>query len=116
MVEVCKRNLLVAIDRGEGSRITLYSIVVSSISAVDILARYEDRFKHVKLLSRLERTTCFPKALRVIRTLVDIGVLLGVDVTNYLDVLLDRVERVSDKIHIAVIDDCLVNIIRDKIE
>ena len=57
--------------------------------------KYVDTFKHVKFLNRRERTTYFPKALRVIRALVDIGVLLGIDVTSYLGVLLDRVERIS---------------------
>ena len=60
------------------------SIVVSSMKVRDRLMRYVDAFKHVKLPSRRERTTYFPKALGVIKALVDAGIPLSVDVTNYL--------------------------------
>lgn len=110
-----KRNLLVAIDRSKGMRITLYSIAVSSTRVKSELMRYVDAFKHVKFLSRRERTTYFPKALKAIKTLVDMNVLLGIDVTNYLGVLLERVEKISNRVLIAVVDDYLVNIIKGRL-
>ena len=110
-----KKNLLIAVDRSKGEKITLYSIIVSSMDVKDVLIRYVDVFKHVKLLSRRERTTYFPKALRVIRALVDMNVLLGVDVTSYLGVLLDRVEKISSEVLIAVVDDYLVGVIEGRL-
>ncbi len=110
-----KKNLLIAIDRSKGKKITLYSIIVSSTGVKDVLIMYVDVFKHVKLLSRRERTTYFPKALRVIRTLVDMNILLGIDVTNYLGVLLDRVEKISSKVLIAIVDDYLVSVIESRL-
>jgi len=106
---------LIAIDRSKGKKITLYSIVVSSVKVKDVLMRYVDTFKHVKLLSRRERMTYFPKALRAIRALVDMNVLLGIDVTNYLGVLLDRIEKISDRELIGVADDYLISIVEDKL-
>jgi len=106
---------LIAIDRSKGRKITLYSIVVSSVKVKDVLMRYVDTFKHVKLLSRRERTMYFPKALRVIKALIDMNVLLGIDVTNYLGVLLDRVEKISNKVLVAVTDDYLINIVENKL-
>jgi len=110
-----KRDLLIAIDRSKGKKITLYSIAVSSIKVKSELMRYVDTFKHVKLLSRRERTTYFPKALRVIRALVDMNVLLGIDVTNYLGVLLDRVEKISSKALVAVADDYLISVVESRL-
>jgi len=78
------RNLLMAVDRSRSRKIVLYSIVVSSVGVGDYLMKCVDVFKHVKLLGRRERSTYFPRALRVIEVLVDADVLLGVDVTNYL--------------------------------
>lgn len=49
-----ERELLIAVDRSKGRKITLYSITVSSIRVKDELMRYVDSFKHVKLLGRLE--------------------------------------------------------------
>ena len=106
---------MIAIDRSKGRKITLYSIVVSSVKVKDVLMRYVDTFKHVKLLSRRERTMYFPKALRVIKALIDMNVLLGIDVTNYLGVLLDRVEKISNKVLVAVTDDYLINIVENKL-
>jgi len=40
--------------------------------------------------------------------------LLTVDVTNYLGVLLDHVEKISNRVLITVVDDYLVKIIRNK--
>jgi len=108
-------NLLVAIDRSKGRKITLYSIIVSSADVKDVLIRYVDVFKHVKLLSRRERSTYFPRALRVIKALIDMSVLLGIDVTNYLGVLLDRVEKISNRLLVAVADDYLVTIVKSRL-
>ncbi len=110
------RKLLIAIDRSKGRKIVLYSIVVSSIKVGGELMKYVDIFKHVKYLSRRERSTYFPKALRAIKSLIEMDVLLGVDVTNYLGVLLDRVEKISNRVLIAVTDDYLVKIIRSKLK
>ena len=110
-----ERELLIAVDRSKGKKITLYSITVSSIRVKDELMRYVDTFKHVKLLGRRERTTYFPKALRIIRSLVDANILLHVDVTNYLGVLLDHVEKTSNRVLAAVIDDYLVSIVESKL-
>lgn len=110
-----KRDLLVAIDRSKGKKITLYSIAVSSIKVKDELMRYVDTFKHVKFLSRRERAIYFPKALRVIKALVDADILLSVDVTNYLGVLLDHLEKIGGRALIAVVDDYLVSIVRSKL-
>jgi len=107
---------LIAIDRSKGRKIVLYSIVVSSIEVGGELMKYVDIFKHVKYLSRRERLTYFPKALRAIKSLIEMDVLLGVDVTNYLGVLLDRVEKISNRVLIAVTDDYLVKIIRSKLK
>ena len=110
-----KRDLLIAIDRSKGEKITLYSITVSSVKVKDELMKYVDAFKHVKLLSRRERTTYFPKALRLIKALADMNVLLGIDVTNYLGVLLDRVERISSEALVAVADDYMVSAVESKL-
>jgi len=86
--------------------------------ARDELTRYVDTFKHVKFLSRHERTTYFPKTLRIIKTLVDADILLSIDVTNYLGVLLDHLEKISNRVNrvlVAVTDDYLVNITRNKL-
>ena len=107
---------MIAIDRSKGRKIVLYSIVVSSIEVGGELMKYVDIFKHVKYLSRRERLTYFPKALRAIKSLIEMDVLLGVDVTNYLGVLLDRVEKISNRVLIAVTDDYLVKIIRSKLK
>jgi len=115
-VEEGGRNLLMAVDRSRGRKIVLYSIVVSSVGVGDYLMKYVDVFKHVKLLGRRERSTYFPRALRVIEVLVDADVLLGVDVTNYLGVLLGRVEGISSRVLVAVVDDYLVKIARSKLE
>ena len=81
----------------------MYSIAVSSIKVKNELMRHVDTFKHVKLLSRSERSTYFPKALRVIKALIDVNVLLSTDITNYLGVLLDRVEKISSKVLVAAV-------------
>ena len=94
----------------------MYSIVASSVRAREELMRYVDTFKHVKLLSRRERLSYFPKALRVIKALIGTNVLLSVDVTNYLGVLLDHVEKISNRVLITVVDDYLVKIIRNKLK
>lgn len=110
-----KRDLLIAIDRSKGRKITLYSITVSSIRVKNELMRYVDTFKHVKLLSRHERSTYFPKALRVIKALIDMNVLLGIDVTNYLGVLLDRIEKIGSKVLVAVVDDYLISVVESRL-
>ena len=110
-----KRDLLVVIDRSKGEKITLYSIAVSSMRVKDELMRYVDTFKHVKFLSRRERVTYFPKALRVIKALVNTDILLSVDVTNYLGVLLDRLEKIGNRVLIAITDDYLVSIVKSKL-
>jgi len=115
-IEKGGRDLLIAIDRSKGREITLYSIVASSVRAREELMRYVDTFKHVKLLNRRERSFYFPKALRVIRALIETNVLLSVDVTNYLGVLLDHVEKISNRVLITVVDDYLVKIIRNKLK
>ena len=114
-IEKNKRKLLIAIDRSKGKKLTLYSIVVSSIKVKDELMRYVDTFKHVRFLSRRERAIYFPKALKVIKTLIDAGVLLGVDVTNYLGVLLDHLEKIGNRVLIAVTDDYLVSIAKRRL-
>ncbi len=105
------KELLIAIDRSPVSRIkaTVYSIVVSSIRYQDVLTRYSMRFKHSKGLSRREKQVYFPTALRLIDGLVRQGVILGLDVTQYIGVLLDRLEKVKDKTFIAFIDDVLLS-------
>ena len=80
------------------------------------LMRYVDTFKHVKFLNKFERTTYFPKALKLIKDLINTNVLLGIDVTNYIGVLLDRIEKISNKVLIAISDDYLVNIVRSKLK
>ncbi len=114
-IERNKRELLIAIDRSKGRKLTLYSIVVSSIKVKDELMRYVDTFKHVRFLSRHERATYFPKALRVIKTLVDTDILLSIDVTNYLGVLLDHLEKIGNGVLIAVTDDYLVSIAKSRL-
>jgi len=114
-IERNKRELLIAIDRSKGKKLTLYSIVVSSIKVKDELMRYVDTFKHVRFLSRHERATYFPKALRVIKTLVDTDILLSIDVTNYLGVLLDHLEKIGNRVLIAVTDDYLVSIAKSRL-
>ncbi len=93
----------------------MYSIAVSSMKVKDELMRYVDTFKHVKLLSRRERATYFPKALRVIKALVDAGILLSVDVTNYLGVLLDHLEKIGNRALITITDDYLVSIVKSRL-
>ncbi len=85
------------------------------MKARDELMRYVDTFKHVKFLSRRERATYFPKALRVVKALVNMNVLLGIDVTNYLGVLLDRIEKISNRVLVAVADDYLVSIVESRL-
>ncbi len=114
-ISECRRDLLIAIDRSKGMKIVLYSITVSSMKVKDELMRYVDTFKHVKFLSRRERAIYFPKALRVIKALVNTGVLLGIDVTNYLGVLLDHLEKINSRVFIAVVDDYLVSIVKSKL-
>ena len=110
-----KKDLLIAIDRSKGRKIILYSIIVSSMKVKNELMRYVDTFKHVKFLSRRERAIYFPKALRVIGVLVDTNVLLSVDVTNYLGVLLNRIEKIGNRVLIAITDDYLVNIVKSRL-
>ncbi|MEB3779090.1 MAG: hypothetical protein GSR85_02495 [Desulfurococcales archaeon] len=114
-IEKDERDLLIAIDRSKGKKITLYSIAVSSTKVKDELIKYIDTFKHVKFLSRRERAIYFPKALRVIKALVDTNILLSVDVTNYLGVLLDHLEKISNRVLIAVADDYLVGIVKSRL-
>lgn len=51
----------------------------------------------------------------MIKALVDADILLSVDVTNYLGVLLDHLEKISGRALIAVVDDYLVSIVRSRL-
>ena len=109
------RGLLVAIDRSKGRRTTIYSIVASKVKHKNTLMRCVDTFKHVKDLSRRERTTYFPKALGVIERLVGYSILHCIEVTDDLSTLLHYVETLSEEVLVAVIDDCLVKAVRAKL-
>ncbi len=107
-------KLIVAIDRSGGFGIIVYSIVATTSNFESILMRVRSSLRHYSSLSRRERRQYQHKFLKIIRSLVNEGVLLVLDVTRQYHTLLNFINRVGERALLIVVDDYIYRPVRSK--